>query len=153
MENDGKASQALPPAVLLVAIILQLMLHFIVPVVRFIPAPWNLLGVLPLALGVAMNLVADGAFKRVETTVKPFQESSELVTDGIYAYTRNPMYMGYVLMLAGLAILARSLTPWLVIPVFAVLMVRVFIQDEERMLAEKFGEIWDTYSKCVRRWV
>ena len=153
MENDGKASQALPPAYLLVAIILQLLLHFMVPVVRLIPAPWNLLGILPLALGTAMNLIADGAFKRVETTVKPFQESSELVTDGIYAYTRNPMYVGYLLMLTGLAILTRSLTPWLVIPVFAVLMVRVFIQDEERMLTEKFGETWDKYSRRVRRWV
>jgi protein-S-isoprenylcysteine O-methyltransferase Ste14 len=153
MSYEVKAKRALPPTYLLVAIILQLLLHFVVPVVKFIPSPWNLLGILPLAAGMVMNLVADGVFKKVETTVKPFQESSRLVTDGIYAYTRNPMYVGYVLMLAGLAILVRSLTPWLVIPVFAVLMDRVFIVAEERMLAEKFGDPWKTYSKRVRRWV
>ena len=100
-----------------------------------------------------MNLVADGVFKKVDTTVKPFKESSTLVTDGIYPHTRNPMYVGYDLMLAGQAILVRSLTPWLVIPVFAVLMDRMFIRIEERMLADTFGETWDTYSKHVRRWV
>lgn len=153
MKNEMKANKALPPTYLLVAIILQLLLHFVVPVVKFIPVPWNLLGVLPLALGIAMNLIADGVFKKVDTTVKPFKESSTLVTDGIYAHTRKPMYVGYGLMLAGLAILVRSLTPWLVIPVFAVLMDRMFIRIEERMLADTFGETWDTYSKRVRRWV
>ena len=153
MSYDVRAKRALPPTYLLVTIILQLLLHFVVPVVKLIPAPWNLVGILPLAAGIAMNLVADGVFKKVETTVKPFQESSTLVTDGIYAYTRNPMYVGYVLMLAGLAVLVRSLTPWLVIPVFVVLMNRVFIVAEEGMLAEKFGDSWEAYSKRIRRWL
>jgi len=145
--------KTLPPTYLLVAIILQWLLHAVIPVAKFIPVPWNLLGILPLAVGIAMNLVADGVFKRAETTVKPFQESSTLVTSGIYAYTRNPMYVGYVLTLGGLAILVRSLTPWLVVPGFAVLMDRIFIRAEEGMLANKFGETWDSYSKRVRRWV
>ena len=53
MENETETNNALPPTYLLVAIILQLPLHFVVPVVKFIPVPWNLLGILPLALGIA----------------------------------------------------------------------------------------------------
>jgi steroid 5-alpha reductase family enzyme len=101
----------------------------------------------PVIAGVALNLVADGAFHRAGTTVKPFQESSALLTDGVYRYSRHPMYLGFVLILIGVAILLGSLTPWVVIPVFAVLMEVVFIRVEERMLAEKFGPAWLAYKK------
>ena len=50
------------------------------------------------------------------------------------------MYLGFVLILLGIAVLLGSLTPWLVIPIFVILIDRVFIQTEERMLAEQFGQ-------------
>jgi protein-S-isoprenylcysteine O-methyltransferase Ste14 len=115
--------------------------------------PWDLLGLLPLVLGAALNVVADQAFRAAKTTVKPFQESAALITDGVYRVSRHPMYLGFVLILLGLAILLGSLTPFLVVPVFAVLMDRVFIVVEERMLAEKFGQAWLDHKVKVRRWV
>jgi protein-S-isoprenylcysteine O-methyltransferase Ste14 len=133
--------------------IVMVALHFLSPVERIIPFPWDLLGVLPLVLGAALNLIADKAFRDAKTTVKPFQESATLVTDGVYRISRHPMYLGFVLILLGLAILLGSLTPLLVVPIFAVVMDRVFIVIEERMLAEKFGQAWLDYKAKVRRWV
>ncbi|OIO96268.1 MAG: hypothetical protein AUK03_04195 [Anaerolineae bacterium CG2_30_64_16] len=63
------------------------------------------------------------------------------------------MYLGFVLILLGLAIVLGSLTPFVIIPIFAVVMDRVFIVVEEWMLAEKFGREWVDYRTKVRRWV
>jgi protein-S-isoprenylcysteine O-methyltransferase Ste14 len=148
-----KAKAILPPTYLLVALILMALLHLAIPVVKFVPAPWNLLGILPVAGGIALNLLADRDFHRAETTVKPFETSSALVTTGVFRITRNPMYLGYVLILIGVGLLLRSLMPLVVIPVFGFLMAWIFIRAEEEMLQETFGPAWDAYAKQVRRWI
>jgi protein-S-isoprenylcysteine O-methyltransferase Ste14 len=148
-----KLNKMMPTAWLLIALVVMAILGFLFPLMRIIPAPWVLLGVVPLALGVAMNLVADRAFHRADTTVKPFQESSALLTDGVFRISRNPMYLGFVLILAGVAVLFGTVTPWLVIPAFAALIGRAYIRVEERMLAEKFGAVWQEYSRKTRRWL
>jgi protein-S-isoprenylcysteine O-methyltransferase Ste14 len=148
-----KFKQILPPTYVLVALIAMLILHFIIPGIKLIPMPWNLLGLIPLVIGVALNLLADGDFRRAGTTVKPFQESSVLLTNGVFGFSRHPMYLGFVLILIGAAILMGSLTPWFIIPVFAALMELVFIRVEEHMLEEKFGQAWLAYKKKVRRWI
>ena len=148
-----KETKVLPPTYLLVAIVAMLALHFLLPAIKIVPGPWNIFGVVPLACGIALNLVADKAFREAVTTVKPFQESTALITTGVFRITRNPMYLGYVLILIGVALIVRSLTPYVVIPVFALLMDSVFIRSEEQMLEAKFGQDWHGYAKKVRRWV
>ena len=148
-----KRNPVLPPTYLLVALVLMALLHFLLPIARFVPTPWNLVGILPLAGGIALNLLADRAFHQVETTVKPFETSRTLLTDGVFRITRNPMYLGYVLILLGVGLLLRSATPFLVVPVFVFLMARVFIGAEERMLRETFGPAWEAYTRRVRRWI
>ena len=147
----GKA--LLPPTVLLISMVIMVGLRFVIPVMRIIPGPWNVLGIVPVALGVALNIIADNVFWRTGTTVKPFQESTALVTSGVYRISRHPMVLGYVLILVGGAVVLARLTPFLVIPVFSVLMDRVFISVEERMLDERFGQVWAGYKNRVRRWI
>jgi protein-S-isoprenylcysteine O-methyltransferase Ste14 len=100
-----------------------------------------------------LNLVGDKTFHRVRTTIRPFEESAVLVTDGLFRMSRNPMYLGMVLILTGIALLLRSFSPFLVILPFAVLIDRTYIQVEERMLAEKFGLEWEAYKKKTQRWL
>ncbi|MCB0182563.1 MAG: isoprenylcysteine carboxylmethyltransferase family protein, partial [Anaerolineae bacterium] len=82
-----------------------------------------------------------------------FEESTALVTGGLYQVSRNPMYLGMVLILAGVAILLGSLTPFGVIPVVIILLNRNFIRFEEQSLAQTFGPRWVEYRQRVRRWV
>jgi len=128
-------------------------LHYLLPIRFVVPSPWNWLGIIPLVCGVALNLVADQAFRKAETTVKPFKESAALITSGVFKICRNPMYLGFVFILSGIAIVLRSLSPFFIIPTFAYLMDRIFICVEERMLAEKFGLVWSEYERKVRRWI
>lgn len=143
----------MPTTYFLIALLLCITLNFLIPVSVVMPQPWNLVGFLPLALGVWLNLSADRAFKQADTTVKPFEESSALVKTGAFRFTRNPMYLGFTIILLGTTILLRSLSPYIVVIGFAILMDQAFIKVEERMLAEKFGEEWREYASIVRRWL
>jgi len=147
------SKKPLPPTCFLAALVAQAVLFLLLPGCRVVPFPWNLLGVVPLALGLTVEVVADRAFKTANTTVKPLETSSALVTDGVFAISRNPMYLGFVLVLLGVAVLMGSWTPHVVVVVFAVLMDVLFIRIEERMLEKAFGEAWQEYKRKVPRWV
>lgn len=148
-----KKSGPLPPTYLFVSIVVMLALHFLAPGMKLVPFPWRLLGIVPFLIGIVLNLSADQAFKEHETTVKPFETPSALVTQGVFRITRNPMYVGFVLLLLGIAVGLGALVPFAVIPVFAVLMDVVFIKEEERALQEEFGDAWQAYKSSVRRWI
>ena len=92
-------------------------------------------------------------FRRRGTAIKPFQESSALVTDGVYRFTRNPMYLGMVIGLTGVACMLGTVTPLLVIPIFIWVIRTRFIRVEEGMLAERFGDEYVQYQARVRRWL
>ena len=148
-----KARRPLPPTVLLFAIIVLVAVHVLAPRLHVVPFPVNLLGLLPLAAGAWLNLAADRLLKRHQTTVKPFQDSAALVTTAVYSHTRHPMYLGFVLILLGIAVLLGSAWPFLVVAVFPALMELLYIRVEERMLRERFGEAWAAYRARVRRWL
>ena len=151
--NTGTRKRVLPPTYFFFFIVLMVVLHFLYPMADVVPYPWWLLGIVPLVLGIVFNLVADQAFKKHQTTVKPYEESTTLITSGVFGLTRNPMYLGMVFILIGIAVLIGSLGPFVVIPFYIVLMDRVYITVEERMLAQKFGENWEAYAARARRWI
>ena len=142
-----------PPVYLLLAIAAMGLLHYLFPGMKVIVFPWKLFGVLPLVIGIIINLVADKTFKEHTTTVKPLEDSTSLITTGVFRITRNPMYLGFALILLGIAILLGSLTPYVVILVFAIFIDAVFIKYEEKKLESTFGQAWLDYRKKVRRWI
>jgi protein-S-isoprenylcysteine O-methyltransferase Ste14 len=148
-----KIKHLLPTTYLLFALVLIVFLHFGQPIIKLIPTPWNLLGLVPLVTGILINLLADGALHKAGTTVKPFQESSALITGSVYRICRHPMYLGFVLLLSGAAITLGSLSPWVIILIFIVLMESLFIRTEERMLEARFGAAWLDYKRRVRKWL
>ena len=76
-----------------------------------------------------------------------------LITDGLYRFSRNPIYVSLVALLYGEAIALGSLSPWLVPTHLRATISRQFIQREEAMLTEKFGEQYRDYCRRVRRWL
>lgn len=111
------------------------------------------MGLLALAVGVYLNLAADQLLKRHHTTVKPFQESTALVTTGVYGRTRNPMYLGFVFLLLGVALLLSSAGPLVIVALFPVLIEFMYIRVEEPMLRDRFGDEWLAYEARVRKWL
>lgn len=105
--------------------------------------------------GVAVDLVALATFRRARTTFNPLKpaRASALVTHGLYRITRNPMYVGSVLLLLGWAVELSALVPFAGIVVFVAYITRFQIQPEERALAKLFGEQYAGYTARVRRWL
>ncbi len=95
------------------------------------------------------------AFRLAGTTVNPMkpESSSSLVVTGIYAFTRNPMYLGLLLVLVAWAIHLAHPAAFLVLPLFVLYMNRFQIQPEERALASRFGPSFTAYASRVRRWI
>ena len=150
MERKRKV---IPPVYLVVTLLAMAALHFLAPIARVIEPPYLYLGLIPVVGGIVMAATASSAFRKVGTPVLPFERSTALVTDGLYRVTRNPMYLGMLLILAGVALLSGSVSTLLPIPVFAWAIQRNFILGEERFLEEIFGERYLGYKRQVRRWL
>jgi protein-S-isoprenylcysteine O-methyltransferase Ste14 len=143
----------MPTTYLLIALLSCILLHFLIPIKYILILPLNLIGLLPLVFGIWINISADRAFKKSNTTVKPFEKSNTLIQDGVFRISRNPMYLGFVAILLGISLLLRSLSPYIVVLVFAILMELIFIRSEEKMLLDRFGDQWESYRTQVRKWI
>jgi len=108
-----------------------------------------------LLTGVVIALAGVVAFRRARTTVDPTRpdNASAVVTGGIYALTRNPMYVGFLLALVAWAIWLGNLPAALGLPAFVKYMNRFQILPEERFLGGKFGDPYAAYLLRVRRWI
>jgi protein-S-isoprenylcysteine O-methyltransferase Ste14 len=106
------------------------------------------------AAGLDLCVLGVLSFRRAATTVDPTrpERATTLVTSGVYSVSRNPMYLGFVLLLAGWALALASSIALLLCPVYAVYLDRSQIAREERALASAFGDAWTDYARKVRRW-
>lgn len=129
-------------------------------VAYLVPAQVNIPAKTGIALSVALagGLVALAgviAFRQYKTTANPLkpEQSSSLVATGIYRFSRNPMYLGFLLVLAGWSVYLANWATVLLLPLFMVYMNKFQIQPEERALAERFGAQFQAYCNTVRRWL
>lgn len=110
----------------------------------------------PLFLcGLTVSLAGVVQFRRARTTVNPMSPdtASSLVTAGVYRRTRNPMYLGLLLLLAGWSVWLASLYALPMLLMFVVYMNRFQIEPEERYMAQAFGDSYRDYKHQVRRWL
>jgi len=148
-----KTKGPIPPVILLLTILGGIGLHYWLPLMHMLDESWDTVGIALIILGMLVVVGPAAAFKRAATTIMPFHDSSALVVSGMYRYTRNPMYVGMVVVLIGVAVLLGDLSPFIMPFVFVpVLTVRV-IKHEELMLEERFGDDYREMKKTVRRWI
>ena len=158
-EQDHPGVRVPPPLVALAAIALGLGLD------ALWPAPYSTIGLPPadaasvtggvslLVIGLGLALASLRRFRAAGTAVEPWKPASALVGQGLYQMSRNPIYLGLLISLLGVALIADSL--WLaalLVPVWAFLRFAV-IAREERYLEARFGEAYRRYRASVRRWL
>jgi len=148
-----KQSKLLLPTYFFIFLLLTIGLHFVLPLIQLIYAPYKYIGILLLVIGIWLNIWADGLFKKKNTTVKPFEKSSALILEGPFRFSRHPMYLGMVIALLGVAIILGSLITFLVPIAFFITMQIVFIRHEEKALEQTFGQEYLDYKKRVRSWL
>lgn len=140
-----------PPPLLVVAL---------AAIVWFLPGTGSSIGHLALglpvtALGLSLNALPKVLFRRAGTTVNPLrpEQSSALITLGLYRYSRNPMYLGYAVALTGWVICLGQPLGLVVVGFFVGYVTRLQIMPEERQFAAMFPGEYALYSATVRRWI
>jgi protein-S-isoprenylcysteine O-methyltransferase Ste14 len=151
--NREDTKPAHPPVYFLAALSLMGALHFFLPVWKWQQGGGRRAGGILAGFGIAVILWAAYCFRKARTTVKPFKKPRRLVACGPYRFSRNPMYFGLALLLAGAVAFLSSATPVLALGAFVWLIDRRCIRPEEELLAEAFGADYQRYKNRVRRWL
>tara|TARA_B100000941_G_scaffold288941_1_gene266909 strand:- start:4332 stop:4733 length:402 start_codon:yes stop_codon:yes gene_type:complete len=115
----------------------------------------NILALVFLIIAIIMIVLSINKFKKNRTTISPLRpnKTSSLITSGIYNYTRNPMYLGLLLMLFSTALFIKNFISFLIIPLFVIFINKNQILPEEQILENIFGEEYRNYKKKVKRWI
>lgn len=143
----------LPPRLVLIFVIAMVAADLLAPATAVIGPAWRWAGVLPMAGGIALTIAAARQFDRARTNIRTFDEPTLLVTDGLFRFSRNPMYLGFVLFLVGLGVFLGTLPAMLMALAFAIIADRWYIRFEERAMRAKFGEAYAAYATRTRRWL
>ncbi len=108
-----------------------------------------------VVIGLAVAGMGIVSFRMAKTTVNPMkpESSSALVVSGIYRWTRNPMYLGFLWILLGWGIYLSNVPAYVVLPGFVLYMNRFQIEPEERALLRLFGRAFAEYRARVRKWI
>jgi len=143
----------LPPVYFFIAVGAMFALHFLIPLISLPDFPWHYIGLFLMLIGGGIAISSIVKFILEKTPIKPFEKSTQLVTGGFYKYSRNPMYLGLVLLLIGLNICLGTISPIFPIIIFVWILQTQFIRLEEKMLEETFGKEYLNYKNKIRRWI
>ncbi len=144
----------IPPVYLLFTIAATAALHHTIPITHILRSgAADLIGIASIVLGTFVSAMGAGLFKRAGTAVKPFEPATTLVRTGLYRYSRNPMYIGLLLVSFGVAIIFGTVSAFAPPVIFFFILRNQFVLPEEQFLEETFGEEYRQYKEGVRRWI
>ena len=145
-----------PPLIALAAVLIGLALDWLLPayvIAVLLPRTLHIvLGIMLIAAGAALAIAARNTFVRGSTNVNPYQPVLALVTGGVFDYVRNPMYVGLMLISAGIGVAFASDWTLVMTVVLAVVLHNGVVRREERLLEEKFGDAYRQYKARVPRY-
>ncbi len=149
----NKIHNSIPDITLIGSILLAYFLDIVLPVTEIIPSPVNLIGWVVVAAGLGLAIYTLSVLKSKHTSSDPGGVPSTLITTGLYSFSRNPIYLAYVITTSGTAIIFGSIITFIA-PVicFSVIHV-VIIPFEERNLQRIFGQKYEHYRRSVPRWI
>ena len=144
-----------PVAVLLIVGALMWSMARFLPLVPVVISGKVIIAATVALAGIALGVSGILVFRRMQTTVHPSvpDKASAVVSSGVYRFTRNPMYLGLVLVLLGWAVFLGDAANIVLIAAFVAYMTQFQIKPEERVLEAKFGTAYTDYKNSVRRWL
>jgi protein-S-isoprenylcysteine O-methyltransferase Ste14 len=155
MSNNDHARiyKYVPATTLGASIIIAVVLHYFFPVTILIPFPYNLLGLLIVGLGAYLVSQSVLLLISYNTTFEAGGNPSSLVTKCPYSYSRNPIYLGMLLIALGTATTLSSISAFIAPIVFFLVVNSVIIPFEENRLQKNFDIEYERYKRSVRRWL
>lgn len=155
MNNDKKgAGVKIPPPLIYVTLtVLGYFVNTLIPINYSFLVPIKYVGLAMVLFGIIILIHVALRFKKMEPALEPWKPTTHILTDGIFALSRNPIYLAFNFVTLGLGIFFNNAwMVWSFIPGFIFLQIYV-IQKEETYLDEKFGNEYRAYKNKVRRWI
>jgi len=141
-----------PPHYFFFCLLLALASYSMLPSMNWIKFPWNLSGIVFIALGTYFVYSAIKLFRKHKTSIY-FGKSTYLVTEGVYGYTSNPMYFGDFLILLGASIILGNIVSFISPVIFFLVINYMFIPYEEEKGEAEFGKEYTKYSEKTKKWI
>jgi protein-S-isoprenylcysteine O-methyltransferase Ste14 len=152
-DDYARIYKFVPGSTLGASIITAVVLHYFFPVAILIPFPYNLLGLLIVGLGVYLAFQSVRLLISYNTTFEAGGNPSSLVTKCPFNYSRNPIYLGFLLIALGTATILSSISTFIAPIIFFVIANTIIIPFEENRLQKNFGIEYERYKTSVRRWL
>lgn len=152
MEGEHHRSLT-PPVYFRVALVVVVIVAIAVPVGSFSSLFLKVTGIVLIVTGTWLNIRSAGQFARAGTPIRPGSWGGSLVTDGVFSFSRNPMYLGMAVVLLGAALALGSAAAVVVPVAFVWILDRRFVAAEELILKDEFGSAYQEYQARVRRWL
>lgn len=153
MYKDHADVKIPPPILTIIFIVIAYVAKWTIPITLVVPNFLRNIAFALIVAGFSLGIAAISEFRKARTTVDPHGSVSSVVTSGIYRFTRNPIYLGFLLMLIGIPLNSGTYWGLILAPVFIYFMNNLVIEREEAYLEKKFGDVYIGYKSRVRRWL
>lgn len=136
-------NKIITPTFFIIYAILMIVIGLIWPLKKIITFPYNLIGI---------SIWGSIKFNQVGTNIQTFDEPDILITDGLFKYSRNPMYFGFFMGLWGIFIILGAVSQIILVLIFMITD-QLYITFEEEMMVKKFGKKYINYKAVTRKWI
>ncbi len=152
-DHPGINKNIHPPVVTLFYIIAAYTLKWSIPIPYAVPSILRIAAFALMIIGFALAAAAFVEFRKAKTTLNPHGSVTTMATNGVYRFTRNPIYLGFLLMVIGFPLQSGTYWGLVIAPLFIESINSLVIKHEETYLERKFGKEYTEYKSRVRRWL
>lgn len=143
----------IPPFLFLICIVIMIAVRNLIVIKEIIPKPFNHAGITLIIIGILMTIIVRKGFEKIDTEIHTFKNPRKLVTNGLFKFSRNPIYLGFAISLFGVWVLLGTILPIIGFLLFIVVTNAWYIPFEERIMENVFGKEYEKYKSKVRKWI
>jgi protein-S-isoprenylcysteine O-methyltransferase Ste14 len=151
--KDHPDIKILPPFLMLIHLIVAFTLKWMIPLSTPAPQVVKVIGWMILAGGFLFAIGALRELNKADTSPIPHEPTTAIVTSGVYRFSRNPIYVGFVCTVIGLPLALGNYWGLILSPAMIYYFNELIIKHEEAYLEKKFGDVYTSYKSRVRRWL
>lgn len=152
-DSKGAAVKIPPPLVLLSCLLIGILLHVMWPIGLLDSSLASTVGWVLVIVSLGTIISLGLRFRREEVDIEPWKPTSKIMSSGLYAYSRNPIYLSFALLLIGIGLAQNSFWIFVSFVPATLIIYRTAIAREEKYLEQKFGDEYRQYKARVRRWL
>jgi protein-S-isoprenylcysteine O-methyltransferase Ste14 len=141
------------PSIFNLLIVVSVIMHFVVPIRLLVPLPLRYTGLVLILSGILINYRAAAVLRKMGTSTSFGDPPTHLANEDVFRISRNPIYLGAIAVLLGLAVLLGSLVTFFFPLLLFALLDQLYIPSEEHEMEEQFGADYRAYTRTVRRWL